>query len=74
LKRVVKHKSLFFAQAWANYDTAKPGTFHLVQPGARIDGLRKDYDAMQAMIFGESPKWDKIIQELKRLEDSINGS
>lgn len=72
LKRVVKHKSLFFAQAWANYDTAKPGTFHLVPPEARVDGLRRDYDAMQAMIFGESPKWDKIIQELKRLEDSIN--
>jgi hypothetical protein len=74
LERVVKHKGLFFAQSWANYGTAKKGTFHLVPPLARISALRKDYDAMQTMIFGESPKWDEIIQELKLLEGRINGS
>ncbi len=73
LERVVKHKSLFFARSWANYGTAKPGTFHLVPPVARIDALRKDYDAMQTMIFGEPPKWGEIMQELKRLEGRING-
>jgi len=74
LERVVQHKRLFFAQAWANYDTAKPGTFHLVPPVARIAALQKDYAAMQTMIFGESPKWDDIIRELKQLENLINGN
>lgn len=73
LKRVVAHKSFFFAAAWANYGSAKPGTFCLVPSDAgRLESLRKDYDAMQAMIFGESPKWNDIIEELRRLEDKIN--
>ena len=74
LDRVVQHKRLFFAQAWANYGTAKSGTFHLVPPVTRVDALRKDYDAMQTMIFGEFPKWDEIIRELTQLEKRINGN
>ncbi|MFH2203128.1 MAG: nucleotidyl transferase AbiEii/AbiGii toxin family protein [Elusimicrobiota bacterium] len=72
LERVVQHKRFFFASAWANYDTAKPGTFHLLPTAARMDALRRDYDAMQPMLFGQSPKWDEIIRELKQLEVLIN--
>ena len=72
LERVVQHKSFFFSSAWANYASAKPGTFRLVPSADRLDALSKDYDAMQAMMFGESPKWDGIVDELKRLEDRIN--
>ena len=32
LERVVKHKTLFFASAWASYETATPGGFHLLPP------------------------------------------
>ncbi|MDD2773703.1 MAG: nucleotidyl transferase AbiEii/AbiGii toxin family protein [Elusimicrobiales bacterium] len=72
LKRVVQHKSLFFAQTWAGYDSAKPGTFRLVPPESRIRYLRKDYDAMKPMLFGETPSWDAIIQALQQLENQIN--
>lgn len=72
LDRVVKHKSIFFASAWANYAAAKPGSFLLVPGQERLAALGKDYDAMQAMMFGDSPKWEDIIRELKRLEDRIN--
>ncbi|MFC1521889.1 nucleotidyl transferase AbiEii/AbiGii toxin family protein [Elusimicrobiota bacterium] len=74
LERVVQHKCLFFAQAWANYRAATPGTFRLVPSSARINELRKDYEEMKAMIFGESPKWDEIVRGLKQLEDQINNS
>jgi len=72
LKRVVQHKTLFFSQKWANYDIAKQGTFHLLPPEPRISDLRKDYAAMSAMIFGEAPAWEDIIQELGLLEKRIN--
>ncbi len=72
LKRVVQHKRLFFAQAWANYETATPGTLRLVPPSERLNALRQDYDAMQTMIFGEPPRWDTILQKLRELEDRIN--
>lgn len=73
LERVVKHKSVFFASNWANYATAKPGTLRLVPDAERLTSLGKDYDEMQAMMFGDSPKWRDITDELKQLEARING-
>ena len=72
LERVVQHKRCFFSRAWANYHTATPGTFKLVPPEARIETLRKDYDAMKQMIFGDAPAWDAIMAELRRIQDRIN--
>ena len=72
LKRVVQHKQLFFAQAWANYETAKPGTFHLLPDKTRMENLKRDYAAMQDMIFGNAPDWESIIGELARLEGRLN--
>ncbi len=72
LERVVAHKSFFFAQSWANYDTARTGTFRLLPAAERLDELRRDYEAMESMIFGEAPEWDDIVRELERLETRIN--
>ncbi len=72
LERVVQHKSFFFSSSWANYATAKPGTLRLVPDGRRLAVLSKDYDEMQAMMFGVSPTWSDIIEELKQLEARIN--
>jgi hypothetical protein len=72
LDRVVTHKRLFFASAWASYDTARPRTFHLIPREDRLPDLRKDYAQMQAMIFGVYPSWDEILSGLKALEQQIN--
>jgi hypothetical protein len=74
LDRVVKHKSFFFACSWAHYETASPGSFRLVPPEPRAEELRKDYQQMQAMIFGQAPEWDEIITGLTELEGRINGA
>lgn len=71
-QRVVQHKSFFFSSAWANYATAKPGSFRLVPHDKALTVLSKDYDEMQAMMFGASPKWGEIVEELKRLEARLN--
>lgn len=72
LERVIAHKSFFFAQAWAHYETARPGTFCLLPAADRLDVLRRDYQQMASMIFGEAPDWDHIVSELTRLETRIN--
>ena len=73
LKRVVAHKRLFFASAWAHYETAIPGGFHLVPPEERMSALKADYARMREMIFGDAPAWEEIIRGLRELEDRVNG-
>jgi hypothetical protein len=72
LARVVTHKRLFFASAWASYETARPGTFHLVPREDRLSALRKDYAEMRAMIFGMYPSWEEVVEGLRMLEQQIN--
>jgi hypothetical protein len=72
LKRVVAHKTVFFRSAWAHYETAIPGSFHLLPAKARMQALRNDYTAMQAMIFGDIPEWDEIMNGLQKLEQRLN--
>ena len=72
LDRVVVHKQLFFSSAWAHYESAKPGSFHVVPSEERTPSLRADYDRMQEMIFGEAPTWEEIESGLKAPEARIN--
>ena len=62
LERVVNHKSLFFASAWASYETATPGGFHLLPANHRIGDLRSDHKEMKAMIFGAYPEWERSLR------------
>lgn len=73
LERVVEHKTVYFRSAWAHYATARPGGFHLLLSGDRIPALRRDYERMKVMIFGEPPTWDEIAKGLADLERRING-
>lgn len=72
LRRVVRHKSEFYASAWARYDLAVPGTFRLVPAGHRLPDLRRDYQAMRTMIFNEPPSWDEVLSTLSDLEAEVN--
>jgi hypothetical protein len=73
LERVVAHKRLFFAAAWAHYETAVPGSFHLVPPAGRMPTFQADYTRMREMIFGDAPPWETIVRGLRELEDKMNG-
>lgn len=72
LNRVVTHKIMYFRCGWANYQTATPGTFKLVPPKSTITQLKKDYNRMSDMIFGEIPTFDNIMERLAALEHRIN--
>jgi hypothetical protein len=72
LESVVHFKKLFFPRGWACYDMAVPGTFRLVPPDFRLPELKRDYEAMRIMIFGQVPDFAEIIEELSQLEQQIN--
>lgn len=74
LERVRRHKSRFFPSSWANYDTAAPGSLHLVPPAARLDALRADYQAMQQMFLGERMPFDTVLAILQEAETTLNRS
>ena len=71
--RVVKWKNRFFGNTWASYDAAKPGTFRLIPPAARLAALRHDYQLMRDMYLAEPMSFDGILATLSKLEARING-
>ena len=72
LASVAAHKQVFFAQAWARYDLATPGTLRLVPADARIKELESDYRAMGQMIFGTPPAFGELMHTLAELERTVN--
>jgi hypothetical protein len=70
--RVVAWKGQFFGSSWASYHLAKPGTFRLVPPAARLPALRHDYQAMRDMYLSEPPPFDDLLATLADLERRIN--
>jgi hypothetical protein len=74
LRAVVAHKQLFFASAWANYQTATPGGFRLVPPRVRRAALEEDYRVTcEHIIFGESYSFDELMAVMGEIEAAING-
>jgi hypothetical protein len=73
LERVVKHKSIYFASAWARYDSACRGTLKL-SPGPGITKLLEDdFKSMTSMIFGINYDWQLILKTIKNFETEFNG-
>jgi hypothetical protein len=65
---------MFFNRADYDLASATPGTFALVPIDGMIDALKRDYEQTVAMIFGEPPKFDAILESLGSLETKINAA
>ena len=72
LRRVVEFKMKFYPRKWAQYEKAVPGTMKLVPPDYRLDALRKDYENMSEMMFGEYPSFDELMTYISELQTEIN--
>jgi hypothetical protein len=72
LATVAAHKDVFFADAAARYDEAKPGSLRLVPPPPRLAELREDYNKMREMIFGQPPSFEHLLEVLAETERRIN--
>jgi hypothetical protein len=72
LAEVVTFKERFYQSGWANYQTAKPGTFRLLPDETVLKEVRKDYQEMRSMIYGDYSKFDVLSSILSDLEHAIN--
>ena len=74
LEQVVRHKSVFFREAAARYDLAKPGSLR-ISPGPEMEReLRRDYREMQEMFFEEAPLFNQILADIRELEARVNSA
>jgi len=74
LDRVRLHKSRYYESSWSSYDTAVPGSLKLLPAENRILELRRDYAAMEPMIFSKViPSFDQILSTLSEAEQQLNG-
>lgn len=71
-ERVVNWKSQMFARQWARYDLARPGTFRLLPPDARVAALARDYDAMRPMFLAAPPTFEVVLTQLATAEQALN--
>ena len=65
---------MFFNRADLDQAHAVPGTLSLVPPKEMRDVLRRDYNAMVAMIFGAVPSFDGMLTAMEELEATANGA
>lgn len=72
LKQVVDFKTKFYPDNSAHYEEAIAGKMKLSPNDHQIEKLRKDYDSMKNMMFGEYPSFDEILKQIEELEQEIN--
>lgn len=72
LEKVVKFKTKFYRDNWANYDECLQNNLKLVPPDYRLKELEKDYTKMREMFYGEIPTFSEILKQLKIIENLIN--
>ena len=72
LASVVEHKKVFFREAAARYDLAKPGSLRVCPPESQVAQIRSDYRDMREMFFAEPPPFDTVMSDLRELEDRVN--
>jgi len=73
LAEVVEFKQRFYPRGWARHDLAVQCSLKLAQEEHVLESVRKDYQNMCDMIFGEVLDFDATMQTLQTLEGKING-
>jgi len=66
------HKQLMFRAPDHRYDRAIPGSYRLLPTLEMRHKLSRDYERMSAMIFGEVPKFEEVINSIAELEAFLN--
>ncbi|MGB6026184.1 MAG: nucleotidyl transferase AbiEii/AbiGii toxin family protein, partial [Candidatus Sulfotelmatobacter sp.] len=74
LDEVAAHKQHFFREGAAQYELAKKDTLRLAPGKPLEDGLRKDYEKMREMYFGNEPDFNEVMKAIRDLEKKINES
>jgi hypothetical protein len=72
LERVAVHKSIYFASAWASYETARKGSLKLSPPQRIVADLKRDFGLMKDMFFGPVPEWNDVLNAIEKFEADFN--
>lgn len=72
LAHVVEFKARFYPANSARYNLARPGTMRLIPAEDCITILAEDYEHMKNMIFGIKPRFEEIMDIIRRMEAEIN--
>lgn len=73
LKSIIEFDRKFYVKKGVNYDEMNLQTLHLFPAENRIGDLRRDYQQMQEMIFGEKPTWDELMNFIRTIETELHG-
>ena len=67
-----RHTKMFFNRSGLDLNNAYPGSYSLVPTAEMKEILKRDYQAMQGMIFGDIPNFNRIIDSICFLESELN--
>lgn len=70
----IEHAKTFFNRPDFNLATAVSGSFALVPHGDMVDRLAGDYENTKAMIFGDAPEFEVLMQSITTLEEALNSA
>jgi hypothetical protein len=59
-------------QGGARYELARKGTLRLAPSPQLEAALRRDYEEMREMYFGQEPDFDAVMTDIRDLEKAIN--
>lgn len=67
-----RHALRFFNSPDLDLLHARPGSFAITPTPEMVDALKRDYQAMETMIFGGVPDFGEVLNVTKQLELIIN--
>jgi len=68
----VRHALMFFNRPDYELQSALEGSFAIMPKAGMVDELKRDYQAMTGMIFGEVPEFAEVLTSIEKLEIQIN--
>ena len=70
---IVEHRRIFIGLKGFDYSTLAPKTIKIIPPDNIITQWQQDYETMQrTMIYGDSLPFNKLIDRIKQLNETIN--
>ena len=70
-EEVKSFKSKYYRSAWSKVEGCTLGGITIVPNQYRLDEIRKDYESMALMIFGERPDFKSLVEELTMLQTAL---
>jgi len=67
-----RHARMFFNSTDLDLLNARPGTFAITPTPLMVNALKRDYQAMRGMIFGEVPEFADVLNAVEKLEHELN--